>query len=214
MDSQSAEDHLRIIRELMERATIYRTISVPAALFCGFLALVVALFALVPGPLRPVFWHYFVPVWIVVFLLSATANTLFLLRSARERKEPFPSRRFLTALLAICPAFLVAAALTILLAPHRGAELLIAICWIAMYGIALLSTSTFAPRSIAILGWAFVVTSCLCFGLLTQDYIFFKGGRHLALEELGYFAMAATFGLYHIIYGLAVMFYGRHHGNG
>jgi hypothetical protein len=215
MDSRSAEDHLRIIRELMERATIYRTISAPAALFCGFLALIVALFALVPGPLQSVFWHNFIGVWIVVFLLSATANTLFLLRSAKQRHEPFPSRRLRTALLAIAPAFLVAGALTIPLARNRGSEIFIAICWIGMYGIALLSTLTFAPRSIAVLGWAFVLTSCLCLALLTQDYLFLATtSRPVPLDELGYFAMAATFGLYHIIYGIAVMFYGRHHGNG
>jgi hypothetical protein len=215
MDPRSAEDHLRIIRELMERATIYRTISAPAALFCGFLALIVALFALVPGPLQSVFWHNFIGVWIVVFLLSAAANTLFLLRSAKQRHEPFPSRRLRTALLAIAPAFLVAGALTIPLARNRGSEIFIAICWIGMYGIALLSTLTFAPRSIAVLGWAFVLTSCLCLALLTQDYLFFATtSPPVPLDELGYFAMAATFGLYHIIYGIVVMFYGRHHGNG
>ncbi len=218
MDSRSAENHLRVIRELMERATIYRTISVPAALFCGFLALIVSLLALVPGPLQSGFRHYFVLVWIAVFLLSAGANTLFLLRSARQRHETFPSRRFRTALLAVAPAFLLAGALTLLLASNSSAhfglassEIFIAICWIGMYGIALLSTLTFAPRSIAALGWAFVLTSCLCLGWLTQDYLFpFRGNRHLVWEELGYVAMAGTFGLYHIIYGFAVMFYGRH----
>jgi hypothetical protein len=215
MDSRSAEDHLRIIRELMERATVYRTISAPAALFCGFLGLIVALFALLPGPLQSVFWHNFIGVWIIVFLLSAAANTLFLLRSAKQRHEPFPSRRLRTALLAIAPAFLVAGALTILLARNRGSEIFIAICWIGMYGIALLSTLTFAPRSIAVLGWAFVLTSCLCLALLTEDYLFLATTSQPApSDELGYFAMAATFGLYHIIYGIAVMFYGRHQGNG
>ena len=215
MDSRSAEDHLRVIRELMERATIYRTISAPAALFCGFLALFVALFALVPGPLQSIFGYNFIGVWIVVFLLSAAANTLFLLLSAKQRHEPFPSRRLRTALLAIAPAFLVAGALTILLARNRGSEIFIAICWIGMYGIALLSTLTFAPRSIAMLGWAFVITSCLGLALLTQDYLFLlTTSRTPPLEALGYFAMATTFGLYHIIYGLAVMFYGSRQGNG
>jgi len=215
MDSQSAEDHLRIIRELMERATFYRTISVPAALFCGFLAVVVACAALIPGPLQPILRHYFVRVWIIVFLFSAAANTLFLLRSSKKRKEAFLTRRLRTALVAIAPAFLVAGALTILLARNRGSEIFVAVCWIGLYGMALLSTVTFAPRSIAILGWAFVLTSCLCLGLLTQDYLFsFTASRHVTLQSLGYLAMAGTFGLYHIVYGLAVMFYARRYGNG
>jgi hypothetical protein len=214
MDAQSAEDNLRVIRELMERATIYRTISAPAALFCGFLALIVSTAALIPAQLQPFLRHHFARVWIVVFLLSAVANTLVLLRSTKERKEPFPSRRLRTALVAIAPAFLVAGALTILLTRNRGSEIFLAVCWIGLYGMALLSTVTFAPRSIGILGWAFVLTSCLCLGLLTQDYLFsFTASRHVTLESLGYLAMAGTFGLYHIIYGFAVMFYDRH-GNG
>lgn len=215
MDARSAEDHLRVIRELMERATIYRTISVPAALFCGLLALAVALFALVPGPLQSIFRNNFIPVWLIVFLLSAGANTFVLVRSAKQRRETFPSARLRTALFAIAPAFLVAGALTVLLTRTQGSEIFIAVCWIALYGMALLSTLTFAPRSITLLGWAFVLTSCLCLGLLTQNYLFsFATTRHLALEELGFFAMAGTFGLYHIIYGLAVTFYARRHGNG
>jgi hypothetical protein len=213
MDSRSAEDHLRVIRELMERATIYRTISAPAALFCGLLALVVAFAALIPGPLQPILRDYFVQVWIIVFLLSALANTLFLLRSSKEREEAFPSRRLRTALVAIAPAFLVAGALTISLVRSGGSEIFVAVCWIGLYGMALLSTVTFAPRSIAVLGWAFVLTSCLCLGLLTQDYLFaFTAGRQATLQGLGYFAMAGTFGFYHIVYGVAVM--ARRHGNG
>jgi hypothetical protein len=214
MDSRSAQDHLRVIRELMERATIYRTISVPAALFCGFLAVTVAFFALIPGPLQFLFSHHFVAVWIVVFWFSAAANTFFLLRSASQRREPFPSLRFRTALAAIAPAFLVAGALTISLTRTGASEIFIAICWIGMYGLALLSTLTFAPRSLAMLGWAFVVTSCLCFGSLTPSYFFFSASNHLTMEQSGYFAMATTFGLYHIVYGLAVMFYAHRHGNG
>jgi hypothetical protein len=214
MDSRSAEDHLRVIRELMERATVYRTISAPAALFCGLLALGVAFTALIPGPLQPILRHYFIQVWILVFLLSAVANTWFLLRSTKAPKETFLSRRMRTTLVAIAPAFLVAGALTILLARNRGSEIFIAVCWIGLYGMALLSTVTFAPRSIGVLGWAFVLTSCLCLGLLTQDYLFaFTGSSHATLVSLGYLAMAGSFGLYHIIYGFAVMLYDRH-GNG
>jgi hypothetical protein len=119
-----------------------------------------------------------------------------------------------TALVAITPAFLVAGALTILLIRNGGSAILVAVCWIGLYGMALLSTVTFAPRSIALLGWAFVLTSCLCLALLTQDYLFsFTASRHVTWQGLGYLAMAGTFGFYHIIYGLAVMFYARH-GNG
>src|SRR5260370_16852950 len=194
------------MREWMERATIYRTISAPAALFCGFLALFVAFVGMMRGALEAILREYFGQVWIIVFLLSAVANSLFLLRSSKERKEAFPSRRLRTALVAIAPAFLVAGALTVLLTRNRGSEIFVAVCWIGLYGAALLSTVTFAPRSIAVLGWAFVLTRFLCLGLLTQDYLFaFTATRHVTLQVLGYFAIAGTFCFYHIIYVVAVV---------
>ena len=38
-ERQRAEEHLRVIRTLMERATIYRAISAPTALAGGLIAL-------------------------------------------------------------------------------------------------------------------------------------------------------------------------------
>jgi hypothetical protein len=213
MDPRSAEEHLRVIRELMERATIYRTIAGPAALFCGSLALIVAALALFAGPLQTVLWHNFITVWIIVFLLSAAANTVFLLRSAGQRRESFPSSRSKMALIAIAPDFLVAAAFTLFIARHQTAEFNIAVFWAGMYGLALLSTLTFAPRSIAILGWAFVLTSCLVV-LLQGSLSLLASQLRLKQEELGYLVMAATFGFYHVIYGLAVMFHVGRNGNG
>ena len=43
-DQELAADHLKIIRSLMERATVYRAISAPAALFGGIIALVTGIY--------------------------------------------------------------------------------------------------------------------------------------------------------------------------
>lgn len=53
MNRSAAEEHLRVIRELMERATVYRAVSAPAALFCGLIALSVSGLALIPGRFSP-----------------------------------------------------------------------------------------------------------------------------------------------------------------
>ena len=213
MDSKSAEENLRVIRGLMERATIYRTIAGPAALFCGSIALIVAALALFPGPLQLLFRQNFIAVWIIVFLLSGAANTVFLLRSAGQRGEPFPSSRSRIALIAIAPGFLIAAAITIVLARYPAAALNIATFWAGMYGVALLSTLTFAPRSIAILGWAFVFTSCILV-LLQGSLSLLASQLHLETPEFGYLVMAITFGLYHVVYGLAVMVHSGRNPNG
>lgn len=215
MNRSAAEEHLRVIRELMERATVYRAVSAPAALFCGLVALLVSGLALSPGPSQSLFQHNFVLVWIVVCLLSATANIFFLFRSTERLQERFASYRLRTALLAIAPAFIVAIALTFFLARAAGTELFIAVCWMALYGLALLSTMTFAPRSIVILGWAFILTSVLTLCGMTPVLVVAATDRpSLLLEQLGYFAMAGSFGLYHTIYGVVVMFSARQNEHG
>ena len=206
MNRSAAEEHLRVIRELMERATIYRAVSAPAALFCGLIALLVSGLGLLPGPLQVLFQSNFVWVWIVVCLLSVAANFFFLFRSTGRRQERFTSYRLQAALRAVAPAFIIAIALTFFLARSAGSELFIAVCWMALYGLALLSTMAFAPRSIAVLGWAFILTSVL-FLCLMPPILVLPSLDHpsLALKQVGYYAMAGSFGLYHTIYGVVVM---------
>jgi hypothetical protein len=215
MNRSAAEEHLRVIRELMERATIYRAVSAPGALFCGLIALLVSGLALMPGPLQPLFQHNFVLVWVVVCLLSVAANIFFLIRSTERRQERFASYRLRAALLAIAPAFIVAIALTFYLNRAAGTELFIAVCWMALYGLALLSTMTFAPRSIVVLGWAFILTSVVILSVMTPLLVHpVLDWSNVALEPIGYFAMAGSFGLYHTIYGLLVMFSARQNEHG
>jgi hypothetical protein len=54
--------------------------------------------------------------------VSGAANTIFLLRSAGHRSEPFPSSGSRIALIAIAPGFLIAAAITIVLARYPAAS--------------------------------------------------------------------------------------------
>lgn len=151
----------------------------------------------------------------MVCLLSVTANVFFLFRSTERRQERFTSYRLRTALLAIAPAFIVAIALTFFLARAAGTELLIAVCWMALYGLALLSTMTFAPRSIVVLGWAFILTSVVILCGMTPLLIAAVPDRPSStLEQLGYYAMAGSFGLYHTIYGVLVMFSARQNEHG
>jgi hypothetical protein len=85
----------------------------------------------------------------------------------------------------------------------------------ALYGLALLSTMTFAPRSIVVLGWAFILTSVLILCVMTPVLVVAVPDRPgLVLEQLGYFAMAGSFGLYHTIYGVLVMFSARQNEHG
>jgi hypothetical protein len=101
------------------------------------------------------------------------------------------------ALRAIVPNLLIPAGFTVWFFAtgyNGGAESELAVLWIAFYGLALLSTGLFAPRSLALLGWAFLLSG-LAIPALTN-----------VLEDLPAdlpnLAMGITFGLYHLVYAV------------
>ena len=86
-DIDSASSQLRVIRSLMERATIYRSLSAPTALVGGLLSLggfAMAYYAKHhrDHPLTPV---EFLIVWLVILALTSLANVIFLSRGAAAR---------------------------------------------------------------------------------------------------------------------------------
>jgi len=200
-DSDSASRQLRVIRSLMERATIYRSISAPTALVGGLLSLggfATAYYAKHhrQHPLSPT---EFLVVWLVVLTLTCLANVIFLSRGAARRSESFFSSGMKCAFLSLAPAFFAAALLTPLLM-HRPIDL--ALLWITLYGMGLLSTQHFAPRSLVILGITFFLTGC---ALLVSWKHLFMPNPHVepsALVVSG--IMAATFGGFHLAYAAAV----------
>ena len=198
----SAQENLRVIRTLMERATIYRAISAPTALVAGLLSILVAaaIFLseanLTVG--RPIRARQFALAWVIVLILSLAANTFFVWREARKTGRPFISPGMKLALRAIAPCLLIPAAFTgwfFTTGYLGGEELELVVVWVAFYGLALLSTALFAPRSLAVLGWAFLFT-----GLSIPALVNWIEGLPGDIPNL---AMGITFGLYHLIYAAA-----------
>lgn len=194
-DHERAEQDLRVIRSLMERATIYRAISAPTALCAAVFSLAAAFYIHQSEP-RP---RTFAIVWLVVLVLALAANTLFVWREARRDQRPFVSSPMTMAIRAVAPCLIIPAALTIwyLTTGYLGAqELLLVAIWIAFYGLCLLSTSLFAPRSLVVLGWCFLL-SALAIPVVTNNVPEDTGA--LQLPNL---LMGLTFGGYHAIYAL------------
>ena len=101
------------------------------------------------------------------------------------------------ALRAIAPCLLIPAAFTAWFYSTGylgGAELDLVVVWIVSYGLALLSTALFAPRSLAVLGWAFLLSG-LAVPALTNLIDYFS-------VDVPLVAMGTTFGLYHLIYAV------------
>ena len=189
-----AEENLRVIRSLMEKATVYRAISAPVRSCrtrraCGGrrLNLDCESFAWPPMdrfPLRLAVAR--------IARVTGLVNFALLARDASRRGEPFVSPGMRLALRAMLPAMLAGGVVTLLLADN---PVFVASSWVLFYGIALLAASHFAPKSICWLGRAFFVTGFLWFA--SERFV------GMSIEDQGrkaHLIMGATFGLFHLIY--------------
>ena len=197
-----AEENLRIIRSLMEKATIYRAISAPSALIGGTLALIVATVMVLRRPMPDRFaaaldatsGGFFIPTWLSVLAVTGLANLFFLHREALRRGDPFVSAGMRLAMRALLPSWLVAGVFTVILSPQPAAIPWLAWIWVCCHGVGLLATEHFAPRSITILGWAFLITA------LGMVYFVFFDMMRADPPLYANLIMGGTFGLFHLIY--------------
>lgn len=186
-----AEEHLRVIRQAMERSTRHSTLSGLSGVVVGLLALLgcgltetVVRSAAAPK-------YLFAGVWAGILVLALVADTLLTKRrAARVGKTAFsPLGRHL--LRAAAPGFLAGLAITLFYLLHPGliGAYLYGI-WMLCYAMSLLAVGMFSVREVSMLGWAFLVAGAATL-LLPAGFPITP--RHL---------MAATFGGFHIAYGI------------
>src|SRR4051812_9647344 len=106
MNPEQATEQIRVIRNLMERATIYRAISAPTALVGGILSLVASV--VVPDADA----HSFILAWLLVLVATLVANTWFIRQKARREGGKIFSSGLRLAIRSASPALLVAAVFT------------------------------------------------------------------------------------------------------
>ncbi len=192
-----AEENLRVIRSLMEKATVYRAISAPGALVAGLGAVAVAAgghllshpWFNVPSPA-----FRFVLPWLALLIVTAAVNLVLLAREAARRGEPFVSPGMRLALRAMLPALVGGGVIAL---PFYELPALLATSWVLFYGISLLAASHFAPKSICWLGRAFFVAGCLLFISIVMGGLW---GRIVNYTLFAHEIMGATFGLFHLVY--------------
>ena len=207
-DRTEAEENLRVIRQLMERVTVYRAVAAPTALVAGILSLLAAGAVYFNNEVKPLLGRTVGPrefafLWIGVLIVAAAANSYFLWCEAQRDGRPFFSSGMRLALQAIAPNLLIPMAITIWFFRngYLGAqELQLVTVWVAFYGLALLSTGLFAPRSLSLLGWAFLLTA-LAVPVL-GDAI------DNLTDDVPDTVMGLCFGIYHLVY--AVTTWPRH----
>ncbi|MDA0813014.1 MAG: hypothetical protein O3C21_11595 [Verrucomicrobia bacterium] len=202
--SETAEEHLRAIRALMERSTIYRAISAPAALMGGILGIVAgAVLWWVGGHRYPSGgesgWLPFVLTWLMGYLVVEAINFTMIYRNARHRGDRFLSPGLRHAVRALAPPLLCGCVTGVSLAAFLNDLGLCAIVWVIFFGLALLSTGSFAPKSLVWLGRAFAFAGIVMLPV-------YLGFANETTNRFQYAAliMAVTFGLFHLIYAAAI----------
>ncbi len=197
-DSETALEHLSVIRRLMEKASVYRTVTVPTALLSGTLALLMSLTLYILDTAIDV--PTTISMWLGIFVIVNAAHHGLIWRTARREGEPYLSPGLKMAHKAILPPIVIGGMLGLVVGygPHQG--LLSAVLfWILFYGLALLATSGFSPRSLRVLGLGFALV-----GSVSLAYLLGTGTNIQAPQRVSAVAMGLTFGLFHLIYGLVV----------
>lgn len=198
---KEAAEHLRTIRALMERATVYRALSAPAAMTGGVVTLALCGFLALRSPGNRPTTMEFISLWLVVLGLMTVFNFWLLHRSARSRSEHFVSSGMKMALQAIAPPLAAGFVLSFLAAAYLPTSYPeIASCWMLFYGLGLLAMRSFAPQSLVALGGGFFSLGLFGFLPIVRQFLVWQQ------YPLGILFMAVSFGLLHLIYAAAVFF--------
>jgi hypothetical protein len=200
MDTNSAAEHLQVIRTLMERAALYRRALAPIMFFAGTVGLLASIAARV--------CHVetrgsFCGLWLGVAVVTVAGVLLLARRQAVKDEETFwspPLRRVTQALM---PSLTIGLLIGVLALTAPGKEkvsvLMLPITWMLCYGCGLHAAGFFVPRGLQLFGWFFILSACA----LWADAVFVGLPRDVATANV---VMAAFFGVVHLAYGIYLRF--------
>lgn len=194
---EEAAEQLRVIRTMMERATIFRALSGEAALVGGAMSLAAGWLS--EGK-RGMAWG---SVWLGGLAVVLVFAIWQLARTAQAHNRPFFSHGLKVALRGGLPSLVAGGFLGLCFLKYSAPlpEHFAAAFWILHYGLALLALREFAPKSMVWLGVAFVLAGLACFCALS----FVQAARPLIGRMGPSGVMAATFGGFHLLYGAAIV---------
>jgi hypothetical protein len=194
-----AAEQLRLIRSVMERATIFRALSGETALVGGAMAVAAAWAS---EKFTGWLWASW---WLGGLALVLGFNVFQILRMRALHQRPFWSSGLRVALRGALPSLMAGGFLGLLFV--RAGNMQLAAClWILHYGLALLAIREFAPKSMVWLGWAFVIFGVGALaGVSGVVDLFADWTRRLNGSRL----MAIAFGGFHLIYGCLIVTTGK-----
>jgi hypothetical protein len=196
---EEAAEQLRVIRSMMERATVFRALSGETALIGGAVSRGAAWLSEKRHGWQWAEW------WLYGLALVLCFHTFQLLRMKAPRGRPFWSSGLRLTLRGILPSLVAGGFLGLLFV--RGNNDVAAACmWIVHYGLALLAIREFAPKSMVWLGWAFVIFGVCSLATVTNViHLDRQWTMYLNASRL----MAMAFGGFHLIYGALIVTTGQ-----
>jgi hypothetical protein len=180
---EHAAENLRFIRDTMSRAADFTAVPGLGGVLMGVFALAAAIVA---GPPRDT--RAWLAVWLATAGVAVATGLVAIVRKARRHGLPLGGpvgRRFA---LALVPALVAGAVLTVVFVQNHLAARLPG-CWLLCYGAAVSSGGAFSVRPVPFMGGAFIALGALAF---------------MAPAEWGHVFMAAGFGALHIGFGIAI----------
>jgi hypothetical protein len=177
-----AADHLRFIRDTMERASIFTAVPGWGGVAIGFTALMAGWFSR-HQPLSHQFW-----IWIWEGIMAATLGAAALYWKSNRISLPLTSRPAKRALLSFITPLFAGAVLTLTL--YRLHEIaLFAGLWLLLYGVAVVTAGALSVRVVPVMGFCFMALGTAA--LLTPP-------------TLGNLWMTVGFGGIHILFGFVI----------
>ncbi len=166
MDTQGADENLRVIRKLLERTTIYRRSLAPVLLATGLLGLLAGVGGWFLQPATPLGFGSYWNVWAVALVLL---DLLLVYRQAGRGEEEMwsaPARRVVRSVL---PSFVCGLLLGLACMasgqPLDHACWAMVVLWHVFYGCGLQTASFFMPRELRFCGWSFIALGLLWVGV-------------------------------------------------
>ncbi len=196
---EEAAEQLRMIRSVMERATIFRALSGETALIGGAAALAAAWRSEGRHSWAWASW------WLGGLVMVLAFNVFQLLRMRTAHQRPFWSSGLRVALRGVLPSVIAGGFLGLLFV-RSGDERAAACLWILHYGLALLAIREFAPRSMVWLGWGFVLFGMV--SLASVSSVIHVPPAWIVMLNASRL-MAVAFGGFHLIYGALIVTTGR-----
>jgi hypothetical protein len=196
MNSDSAREHLQVIRTLMERSALYRRALAPTTLAVGAIGVMGSIVGVALAPESAAGLAGF---WTAVAVAALAAAFLTIRRESISDGEPFWSAPTRRVAMAMAPALIAGAAVTAAIgiggSDFAFAAAFLPPAWIIFYGCALQAAGFFMVRGIRLFGGAFVMAGSV---LLVISAAWPQS--RLTLGQ-AHGLMGLCFGLGHLAYG-------------